>query len=212
MDARYIAITLALAATAHGDVFSYECASFPEEQGWEVLSQYCEPDTWLDNGWYFQHVEPGCGGPPGGAEDGYTRSFEDFAGEDEFFIEWRVQTDGDRSEIDGVAPASLSAAGFAGILYHFTIAADQVRFLRDARFPIVWVDIEPDSPHTYRLELFGEDLYIWYIDGKVVDSGTPEGAYPDAFSSMNWLARSWASSRSSGSWIKGVPSMRRRSS
>ena len=65
-----------------------------------------------------------------------------------------------------------------GIHYHFTIADDQVRFLRDPSVPIVWVDIEAGVPHTYRLELYGLELYVWCIDGEVVDSGVPEGPYP----------------------------------
>ncbi|MCH7702202.1 MAG: hypothetical protein IID37_10985 [Planctomycetes bacterium] len=191
MHSRHLVLVLALAGTAHGQVFSYECDSFPEDSGWEVVSQFCDPETWLDGGWYFQHVEPGCGGPPGGGQDEYTRDIGEFADESTFFVEWVVETDGSNSEIDGVAPAALAAGGFAGILYHFTISADQVRFLRDASFPIVWVDIQPDVPHTYRLELYGAELYIWFIDGQVIDSGRPEGAYPNLFSLISWRGKSW---------------------
>ena len=47
-------------------------------------------------------------------------------------------------------------------------------------------------PHTYRLELFADELYIWYIDGKSVDTGLPEGAYPtDSSNNIKWGAFSW---------------------
>ncbi|MCH7702427.1 MAG: hypothetical protein IID37_12145 [Planctomycetes bacterium] len=118
-------------------------------------------------------------------------SVAQFEGEEEFFIEWHMQTTGDSSEIDGVAPALLSAWSFGPVLYHFTIAKDQVRFIRDFDAPTVWTDIEPDVPHTYRLELFGADLYVWYIDGQVIDSGIPGAAYPSFTPSISWRAKSW---------------------
>jgi len=182
---------LLIATTVRSDVFSYESTSFPEDAGWEVVSQFCDPETWLLDGWYFQLVAPGCGGPPGGDQDEYTRSIEEYEGTPEFFIEWRVSTDGDASEINGSAPAVLAAGGHGAVLYHFTIARDQVRFLRDTLLPILWIDIEPGIPHTYRLELYGEELYVWYIDGQVVDAGVPEGAYPSSTPSISWRAKSW---------------------
>ncbi|MCH7702426.1 MAG: hypothetical protein IID37_12140 [Planctomycetes bacterium] len=172
-------------------MFSYECNSFPDEAGWEVVNEVCDAEQWLDGGWLFQHVETGCGGPPGGGQFDYTRSLAEFIGEPAFFIEWRIETDGDQSEIDGVAPAALTAGGFGVVLYHFTIAKDQVRFIRDFEPPTLWIDIDPDVPHTYRLELFGEDLYIWYIDGQVIDSGIPGAAYPSSTPSINWRAKAW---------------------
>ena len=42
----------------------------------------------------------------------------------------------------------------------------------------VFVDIEPNVPHTYRLELYGMDQYIVYVDGEVIDSGVPSAQYP----------------------------------
>ena len=182
---------LVSAVIARADVFSYECISLPPDAGWEVINEFCDAEQWLDDGWLFQHVEPGCGGPPGGGQFDYTRSIAEFIGEPAFFLEWRVETDGDQSEIDGVAPAAVSAWSFGAVLYHFTIAKDQVRLIRDTLLPILWIDIEPDVPHTYRLELFGADLYIWYIDGEVIDSGIPEGAYPSSTPSISWRAKSW---------------------
>ncbi len=55
----------------------------------------------------------------------------------------------------------------------------------------MFVDIEPDVFHTQRLELYGASLYIWYIDGQIVDSGIPEGPYPFFFPVLVWGANPW---------------------
>ena len=73
--------------------------------------------------------------------------------------------------------------------YHWTIARDQVKLARDALLPILFFDIEPNIPHRFRLEVFGSELYRWYIDGAIVDSGIPEGAYPSASSFIVWQVR-----------------------
>ncbi len=102
-----------------------------------------------------------------------------FGGSAEFFIEWRLYADGDSSEITGTAPASLVATSdTGGIQYHFTIARDQARLIRDNFLPIVYVSMNSGLPHTHRLELRGQTSYVWYIDGRIVDSGIPEGAFP----------------------------------
>ncbi|RJP33845.1 MAG: hypothetical protein C4547_11730 [Phycisphaerales bacterium] len=102
-----------------------------------------------------------------------------------------VITDGDRSEIDGTAPAALVAGGNSSTAYHFTISRDLVRFIRDVRLPIRWIPIQPNVPHRYRLEIRGAERYTWYIDGAVADSGEPEGAYPTADSRLNFRAKAW---------------------
>jgi len=185
-----ILVPLMTAASAAGGVVSWEATSYPETQGWE-RDIFCTPERWLDPaGWYFQEVAPGCGDPPPGDRESFSRSLADFQDEEEFFIEWSVETDGDRSEIIGVAPAALSASGTSGVLYHFTIARDQVRFIR-MRHPMVFIDIQPEVPHTYRVELYGDELYIWYIDGKVIEQGMPEGPFPKSDSRLHWRGRSW---------------------
>ena len=167
-----------MAALGSADVLSYEAtSSFPEAQGW-VHDTFCTPERWLENGWLVQHVEVSCGGPPGGDKDRYERSLAEFAGADKFFFQWRMQTDGDRSEIGGVSPSSFTTADLFGVSYHFTIARDQVRLIRDNFLPITYVDVSPEVPHVYRLELYGENWYVWYIDTTLVDAGIPEGAYP----------------------------------
>src|SRR5262245_9792611 len=111
------------AATALAGVVAYEGDSFPEErpdQFWQ-RTPFCEPDRWIEDGLLNQHVEVGCGGPPGGDQDRYFRSLADFAGEQEFFIEFRMYTDGDSSEFPGVSPASLVAGGFFDVSYDFVM-------------------------------------------------------------------------------------------
>jgi hypothetical protein len=180
------------ASSVHGDVFSYECDSFPTEAGWELMQVLCDPQEWLEDGWLFHHVElceewP----PPGGQQIGYTRSLADQEGEVQWFVQCRLMTDGPRSEFDGVAPAAFSVWSLGAVRYNFTIADDQAKLNRDNTLPIAYADIEPGVPHTHRLELHGEALYVWYIDGEVVDSGVPEGPYPSFYPGMNFGTSSW---------------------
>ena len=162
------------------DVVTFEGFSFPEieDNSWEYVP-FCQPQRWLENGWLFQHVEVGCGGPPGGDKDRYVRSLADYVGEQQFFIEFRMYSDGDSSEIPGVAPADLAAADFFGVAYHFTISRDLVMFIRDDFQVIVYVDITADKPHTCSLELYGADEYVVYIDGEVINSCVPGGSFPE---------------------------------
>ncbi len=174
-------------------VVAYEANSFPEDaaQPW-ISNPACDPERWLDGGWFFQHVEQ-CEPfpPPAGQQESYARSLDAFLGISPFFIEWRMWTDGDRSEIPGTAPGSMVLGSFGSVKYHFTIARDQVRFIRDNLLPIIWADVGPEAPHTHRLELFSDELYVWYIDGRVIDDGVPEGAYPSSSPAVQWRGKSW---------------------
>ena len=86
-------------------------------------------------------------------------------------------TDGPEA-FGAIAPASIVAGGQSGVNYHFTIARDQVRLIRDSQLPFIFADIDPAIPHLYRLELQGSDSYRFSIDGIEIDAGVPEGAYP----------------------------------
>ena len=176
-----VAIVLVLAVRACGAVYSYECNSFPDDAGWYVGQNWCDTQEWVEAGRFYQHVEfcPGYD-PPQGQQSSYRHSLDEFVGSDAFFVEWRMQTDGHRSEIPFGAPALLSAWSAGSVLYHFVIAADQIRFLRDNLLPIVWADVAPGVEHVYRLETYADDLYLFYIDGSVIDAGVPEDPYPSA--------------------------------
>ena len=175
-----VPIVLVLAVQAFGDVYSYECDSLPTDAGWTLLQAWCEPDEWIQDGRLHQRLEfcPGFD-PPEGQQFDYTKSLTEFIGAEEFFVEWRIETNGIRSELPFTAPAVLVSHNGGGVSYHFTISADQVRFIRDyPAFPILWPEIEGGIAHTYRLEQYGENLYVVYIDGAVIDFGTPEGPHP----------------------------------
>ena len=73
-----VVLELALASAVFADVVSSEFTSFPENEGWDVLQIYCDPDMWIENGWFIQQVEL-CPGdpPPGGQQASYRRWLEE---------------------------------------------------------------------------------------------------------------------------------------
>jgi hypothetical protein len=171
-------------------VFFEADTEFPEELGWERIT-YCTPERGIEDGAFWQEVQIGeCERPPNGDRDAYRKFVSDMIGLDPFFFEWRVETDGDQSEIVGVAPVVFAAGSFGSVQYHFTISRDLVRFNRDIFEPLLFFDIDPDVPHTYRVELYGDETYIVFIDGVVVDSGVPAGSYPSAVPQVVWQLRS----------------------
>ncbi|MCH8250886.1 MAG: hypothetical protein IID36_00385, partial [Planctomycetes bacterium] len=142
------------------------------------------------DGWLFQNSELVDEGPViFGEDDIYRRDIPELADDavDNFFLEWAVETDGPQA-FGAVAPCAMVAGGISGVLYHFTIAKDKVQLKRDSQIPLLFFDIEPDVPHTYRLEL-QPGTYTVYIDGEVVDAGVSEGPYPTADSAIVFGAR-----------------------
>lgn len=177
----------AAAAPGLAQVFSSEFFSDPVSEGWDLVHQICA-ETWIDDGWYYQQLDGDACPPPGGAQDAYVRSITEFNGEPRFFLQFRVQTDGDRSEIPSGAPVAVAMFNFFGISYNITVARDQVKFLRDVDLPIWFIEIEPGVPHTYRIELY-PDRYAFYIDTYVIDEGVPEGPYPAHDARITWLGK-----------------------
>ncbi len=162
----------------------------PDQAGWDVIQIWCDPPQWVDDGWFFQHVEVCPGYPaPNGQLGAYRRSLAEYIGTAEWFVEWVVQTDADRSEIRWAGGANLSAWSQGGVNYRFYIAGDQVKLNRDNTLPVIFVDIKHGVPHTYRLELYTDQLYVWYIYSVIVDSGVPEGAFPSFNPHMNLVTR-----------------------
>jgi hypothetical protein len=193
-------IVLLLAPSVFGDVFSYEGDSFPTEAGWEVVQNYCDPEEWVADGRFWQHVDI-CEGdpPPGGQESSYERLLLEYVGAESFFVEWKMETDGDRSQIIYAAPATFTVWSSGSVDYRFTIARDLVKLNRDNTLPIVLVEIEPGVPHIYRLELESDTWYRWYIDHIIVDEGVPEGPYPSYTPGITFRAK-YYSSESTAQW------------
>ncbi len=183
------AYVLVMAVPAFGQVIEYNGDALPEERGWQRSSRLFPPDRWLDRGWLHFRCEQTVPSNCAGEDDFYRWDLEAFDGVPRFFGQWRLITDGPRSMIVAVAPASFVAGGRSGVSYHFTIARDQVRFLRDPYVPTVWADIKEGAPHTYRLELYGEHWYEWIIDDVVADAGVPKGPYPTEDSVISFGAR-----------------------
>jgi len=181
-------VLFTLAGSLHGQIVSYECNSFPEQFGFERVKRPAPPDRWLEDGLFFLHCEVVYPERCEGEDEFYRWNLKAFSGVPRFFVQWRVITDGPRSEIPDVAPASMVASGQRGIRYHFTIARDRMRFLPDVRFP-VWADIEPDVPHEYILQIYGEHWFEWTIDDKVIGVGVPPRTYPTEDSFIKWGAR-----------------------
>jgi hypothetical protein len=168
-------------------VVSYEADSFPGAE-WDRIVD-CTPERWIEQGWLHQEVESRQCDPVSDTE-AYIRAIGEFEGALSFFIEWRIEADGDREEIPFGGPAGLGSGSLGPVDYTFFISRDQAKLFRDSRLPIVFVEIERGVPHIHRLEHYGAERYVWYIDGEVVDSGRPEGQYPSNTPSIAWLARS----------------------
>ena len=177
------AILPVLAASAGAGFVSFEGEVFPETVGWERLGSGGATRL-LEEGFFVQF------GVVIGALDGYRRSLAGFAGRATLFIEWRVETDAPSSLLDASrTPVALVAGGSSFAFYHTTITDQRVQLFQDTSIPLVFVDIEPGMPHVYRLELYGEALYAWYIDGQTADLGVPLGPYPNADSRLTWAVR-----------------------
>ncbi|TWT45582.1 hypothetical protein RAS1_20100 [Phycisphaerae bacterium RAS1] len=189
---------------AAAQAVAYECEALPEIAGWQIVQIWCDPKLWLDQGRFFQHVEL-CPGypPPGGQQAAYRRSLDAFLGVPTFFFEFRVQTDADRSELPWGGGCVISAGGTGAAAYICEMARDKAEFWRSNLLPVIEVDIAPDVPHTYRVELYGTESYIWYIDGQLQDSGAPQGPYPSSSPTMVWRAKAaWQANTTQWDYIR----------
>ncbi len=183
---------LALTSSVFAQVFFSEFFSHSEGEGWDLALRYCHVTTWNDQGWYYQQLDlQGCS-PPGGGREAYSRSLVPYHGFANFFTEFRVMTDGDRSGIPYGVPIVLALGNNAGVLYHMTVAVDLVKFLRDVDLPNWYIDVEPRVPHTYRIELY-PDRFAFYIDGYLIDEGVPEGPFLAYDAEIVWQGDSWNS-------------------
>jgi hypothetical protein len=179
-----------VAAPAIAQVFTSEFVSDPVSERWDLNQQYCAPELWVEEGWYHQQLDhDACPGGSQGGHDSYSRSLGLQNDTREFFVEFRVQTDGSRSEIPYGAPTLLAMGNNAGVVYHVTVSRDLVKFLRDVDLPIWFIEIDPETAHTYRLELY-LDSYRFYIDSFPIDEGNPRGPFPAFDSVIMWRGKS----------------------
>jgi len=186
-----VLVLSALTAPAPAQVFSSEFFLDAVAEGWELTVEYCKPQSWNEGGWYRQQLDlDACPPGPGGGRESFRRSLEPLNGVSPFSLEFRVWTDGDRSEIPGGAPTVVAMGNFFGVSYHVTVSQDLVQFLRDVELPIWLIEIDPGVPHTYRVELY-PDWYSFYIDAELIDEGVPEGPFPAHDSVITWRGRSW---------------------
>lgn len=167
--------------------FRYDCEALPEMQGF-TREGTLDAERWIKDGWFYQDIHGYGPGPHNGQFDGYRQLFTKYAGTERFAAEWVMESNGSGAEVRWAAPAGISFWGRREILYHFTIGRDRMQFYRDAWLPILHFELEPGMPHRHRLELLGSHWYAYMIDGKVVDAGRPEGAYPTEDSEVIWWA------------------------
>jgi hypothetical protein len=169
----------------------------PELDGWQREGSF-DCDRWIEDGWFHQFCELGEWEEPIGETDAYRTSLAGFAGVENFFVEWVVETDIPAAilEVSGVA-TNVTAGGNGAAFYHTTITDERVQLLRDTDIPLVFVDIEPGVPHKYRIELTPSS-FKWLIDDEVVHSGTPEGPYPTEDSYLVWMSRHYLFDNNSG--------------
>jgi hypothetical protein len=179
-----------VAGVANAQVATYEGDVFPEVEHWLRVGT-SDADRTIVDGSLVIAVDLGVWEPlPGGEQDFYKRWISEFEGAP-FFVEWRCMSDAPRSEILGVGGSFINATGSVPPSYHFTITQDQVRLWRDNFIPMIYVDLEPGVFHTYRVEAYGGVLYVLYIDGIEIDSGVPEGVFPNADARIIWGASMW---------------------
>ncbi len=166
---------------------SYECDSFPEEQGWERRDRPRLCERWLDDGWLYFECESLDENPCGGEDDLYRWELDEWAGVPRFVLEGRIATNGPNSELIAIAPVGLVASGTSGIRFHTTVSRDEVHFIWDG--PSIFVPVAPNKSHTYRVDVYGPYWFEWSIDGIVYDYGSYGRQYPTVDSFIIWGAR-----------------------
>ncbi len=173
------ALSLVSATSGLADVYTYECDSLPTDSGWTLLQVVCGPEQWTNDGLLFQEVPICEENPNWDTRIDHGRDIENLEGVTSWFAEWRLITTGISEELPWTAPAHLVVWDGDALVYHFSIADDRVRFIRQLGVnPTLYFDITPLVWHAFRVELYGSDLgntYVVYIDGETVDSGQAEG-------------------------------------
>jgi len=183
---RYFVSLLALlimlipVASVRADVVTLEFNSLPDEAEWDHTT-WCTPIQSIEENELHQDLDiAGCKSETEGDSCSYVRTIHEFNSNPSWFYEYRVATNGDRAMIPFGGPTVLVVFNSTGLDYTVTLARDQMKLFRDAGLPVLFFDIEPDTPHTIRLELRDDPSpnYRWYLDGIVIDEGPAEGSFP----------------------------------
>jgi len=185
----FAAIAQTSLPAALGQAVNYEADFvFPEDANhpWERVGTY-DATRWLIDGSLAIEVDFGIWAPPPyGEQDFYKRSIAEFEGKP-FFVEWRCQSSAPNTEIPGVGGSFINSTG-RGVSYHFTITEDTVRLWRSNFLPILYFTVSRDEFHTFRVETSGGESYEVFLDGELVDCGTPPAAFPNASARIMWGA------------------------
>jgi hypothetical protein len=185
---------LAVPSTLYAQLTAFEGNTMPEaaDPPWNRLGTL-DAERFGSDGIFCHILRLGAWAPPPfGEDDVYQRSLEELAGSASFFVEWRVRSTAPASELEGV-PTVLAATGRNGVNYHVTVTSSSARLWRDNLLPFVVVDISDDSAHRFRLESREDQAFLWYIDGQLIATGEPEGAFPTETSRVTWGSRYYLS-------------------
>jgi len=168
-----------LGVPAPAQVITYEGVVAPDPSPWQRIAT-SNVDRRLHSGWLTQTIE-------GEETDLYRCNIGGIGGlVGRFFLEWRAITDNpERLIYEWQVPTVIVAGGNGPGFYHVVMTESAAVLFRDINIPWVVVSFSIDNPHTYRVEVFADE-YVWYIDGVVVDSGVPEGPYPDPTARVTW--------------------------
>jgi len=189
LNAIVLFVCLASKALAQVETYEAQLDIYPDQIGWRRLPDGPrQGELTIQDGWFTQTMRLPVEWPePYGEANSYRMDLDHFFGVDAFFVEWRANTDNPAWLIDPLQVVTVVSASGNGPLYH-TVMTDSAVALSRLYVPRIVVPVSAEEPHVYRVEVFA-DVYIWYIDGVVVDSGIPEGPYPDANAFLVWGAR-----------------------
>jgi hypothetical protein len=188
---RLVAVLLVGASQgAIGEVATYEGDSFPDEDGWDAIQVFCDPDLLIETGGFRATVEL-CDPypPPGGKEATYRVHQPSMDNSVRFFAEWRFESTAEATELPWGGGGNLGLGDDGAANYTFAFGLDEGNMNRGNIFGLSTVNYEAGVPHVFRLEHYEAEQYIWYVDGEVVDSGVPEAFFPDTDFRIVWRTK-----------------------
>ena len=112
-----LVLTVAVPSLSLAQIVSYEATFLlPDEFGFTRIKRLFPPERWLDDGSFFMECEVIDPIVCYGEDDAYRWNLEAFYGVPRFFVQWRVITDGPRSGIPAVSPASMVASAYSHVV------------------------------------------------------------------------------------------------